>query len=91
MTKNNYTEQVWKFGLEFFSWLETLPCFDAMGEPVELKYAVPLVHYPIAERDEIVARVKGEGFHFAPSTIMYVDGCHIPKGHELRALVKDAA
>ena len=91
MNKDDYMDWVCKFGLGLYSWLKTLPFYDERGKPVELKYAVPLVYYSIAERNEIEARVKRDGFHFSPSTIFYVDGFHIPKGHEMRALVKDVA
>ena len=88
MNKKEYMKWVCKFGLGFFSWLKILPCCDEQGKPITLKHAVPLVYYPIAKRDKIVARVKAKGFHFANSTILYVTGYHIPKGYEMRALVK---
>jgi hypothetical protein len=91
VNKKDYKGWVCEFGLGLFGWLETLPCYDERGKPVELKHAVPLVYYPVEELDEIEARVRKDGFHFAHSTIHYVDGCHIPKGCEMRALVKDVA
>ena len=89
MKKKEYLKWVKEFGLNFFSWLEVLPYYDEEGQPVTLKYPVPIVHFPRAEQVEIVAKIKAEGFHFASSTLHYVEGYHIPKGHTMFALVKD--
>jgi len=89
MNKSDYISAVSKFGLGFFDWLKVLPFYGGDNKPVTLKHAVPIVHYPISERAKIEARIKAGGFHFAPSTLHYVAGYHIPEGHEMRAFVKD--
>ena len=89
MKKKEYKKWVKEFGLSFFSWLTVLPCCAEDGQPITLTHPVPIVHFPIADQVEIVARIKTAGFHFASSTLHYVPGYHIPEDHTMLALVKD--
>jgi len=91
MKKKEYMSWVAKFGMGFFSWLKVLPLYGEDGKPVTLTNPVPIVHFPVSELSVIEAAVKAAGFHFAWSTLHYVDGYHIPKGHTMKALVKDTA
>lgn len=89
MKKKDYKDWVAKFGLSFFDWLKVLPFYGQDGKPVTLTNAVPIVHFPLAELAVVEAKVKAEGFHFEWSTLHYVDGYHVPKGHTMKALIKD--
>ena len=89
MKKREYESWVSKFGMGFHSWLKVLPLYGEDGKPVTLTDAVPLVYFPLENFNEMEKKVKAEGFHFAWSTVHYVDGYDIPKGYTMKALVKD--
>jgi len=89
MNKKDYKSWVCKFGMGLHSWLKVLPLYGEDGKPVTLTNPVPIVHFPLEKFKEFEEMIKAEGFHFAWSTLHYVDGYDVPKGHTMKALVKD--